>query len=475
MSKKIFFTVFNLHSIINHPIGWMISINIIIFFTCSSIRHTLFQSASADLGIFDQAVYLISQGESPFSSLLDFHILADHAAWMWYPLGLLYKVYPHVHWLFVVQSFALSFGALPIWLLAGQANLTRQLSIALATSYLLYPLFFNINLYDFHLDVIIPVALLYAVWAVRTGKIWLFCFCILIVLGCKEVFALTVAAMGVWLFFWEKQRLPGLIALISGTVWFIIATKIIIPFFGGSAASVERHIHRYSHLGNSFPDMAKNLFLHPQIILGNLFSIPNFFYLFLLLLPVIWGISLRGIAPLVGAFPCLGINLLADSIQQKDLFFQYSLPIIPFLFLAVIETLANNGGWLRTKRAIVLWSLVVFLSLAKYGYFWSIYLQTLDNWTAMGEAISLVKTEGSVYTTAAMTPHLTHRKLIKFTNAELPPENINQFNYILLNFRHPGWLSNQDFIQKLIVKIQNNPNFQKTYQRDDVYLFRKKL
>ncbi|AFY49978.1 putative membrane protein [Nostoc sp. PCC 7524] len=455
------------------PIARIICINSVIFFVCSSVRHALFQSASADLGIFDQVVYLISQGQTPISSLLGFHILGDHAAWMWYSLALLYKIYPDVHWLFAVQSTALSCGAIPIWLLARQAGLTVQISLAIVIAYLLYPLFFNINLYDFHLDTLIPSLLLWAVWAARKERIGWFCFSIILVLGCKAVFALTVAAMGVWLLIFEKRRLYGVIALVGGIAWFAIATQVIIPFFGGSAASISRHIHRYSYLGNSFTEMAKNLIFNPGLILSNLFSVENLFYLFLLLLPVFWGLSLRNLAPLVGAIPCLALNLLADSIQQKDLFFQYSLPIVPFLFLAVIQTISNSKGWLQSKRLIILWSLVVFLALAKYGYFWSIYLKSIDTWQAMREATALVKTKGSVYTSAEITPHLTHRKWIQFTNIESVPKNLDDFDYILLNLRHPGWLSNQEFVQNLIAQLQTNPKYQKVYQLDDVYLFTK--
>ena len=70
-----------------------------------------FHSTAYDLGIFDQAVYLISRGEPPISTLLGFHILGDHAALIWYPISLLYKIYPSVYWLFGIQSIALSVGA----------------------------------------------------------------------------------------------------------------------------------------------------------------------------------------------------------------------------------------------------------------------------------------------------------------------------------------------------------------------------
>lgn len=45
-----------------NPIIWMIGVSALILFGCSALRHELFPSNAYDLGIFDQAVYLISQG-----------------------------------------------------------------------------------------------------------------------------------------------------------------------------------------------------------------------------------------------------------------------------------------------------------------------------------------------------------------------------------------------------------------------------
>lgn len=302
----------------------------LMLFGCSSLRHILFHSAAWDLGIFDQAVYLISQGKSPISSFLGFHILGDHAAIIFYPLALLYKIYPTVYWLFIVQAIALASGALFTNLIARQAGLTTDQAAAIAVVYLLYPLVFNINLYDFHPDVIALPALLGAILAARLGKFGWFCFTIFLVLGCKAVLSLTVAAMGVWLLLFEKRRFCGAITLLSGIVWFAIATKAIIPFFGGEAASVTRHISRYSYLGNSFGEVVQNLLFNPSLVLGKIFSLDTLEYLALLFAPVIWGIAPRHLLPLIGAIPTLILNILADASQQRNLVHQYSLPILPF-------------------------------------------------------------------------------------------------------------------------------------------------
>ncbi|MBO3462165.1 MAG: DUF2079 domain-containing protein [Aetokthonos hydrillicola CCALA 1050] len=451
----------------------MVAGSSLILFICSSVRHFLFQSTALDLAIFDQAVYLISIGEQPISSIIDFHILGDHAAWILYPLAALYKIYPSVYWLLAVQSVALAIAALPIWLLARQAELKDNQAFIITSAYLLYPLVFNINLFDFHPDVLAVPALLMAVWSARGKHIWWFCSSILVVFGCKAVLSLSVAAMGVWLLLFEKRRLYGAIAILSGIAWFVIATKGIIPYFGGAAASVDRHIYRYSYLGHSFPEMAQNLLFHPQVFLGKVFSSANIGYLLLLVTPVIWGFSLSGMAPLIGAVPILVINLLANYQPQKDLIHQYSLAVLPFLFVVVINSQAANRGWVKNKRVIALWSLLAFLALAKYSFFWSKYLSSLDTWQATREAISRVETKGNVLTIDEIAPHLSERKFIRLLSPEARSIDFTIFDYILLNTRHAFSREHKKLAASYVNQLKSHPKFKLGFERDDVYFFKR--
>ncbi|WP_377481776.1 MAG: DUF2079 domain-containing protein [Microcoleus anatoxicus] len=312
-----------------------------ILFLSSSLRHALFQSTAFDLGIFDQAIYLISQNQTPFSSLMQMHILGDHAAVIYYPLAWLYKIYPDVHWLFLVQAVALSLGAWPSWSLARLASLNPEQSRAIAFIYLLYPVVFNINLFDFHPEVIALPALLAAIFAASLNKILWFSAAILLILSCKAVLSLTVAAMGLWLLLCEKKQRCGAIALVFGVAWFVIASQKIIPFFSGSEVA---GVGRYSYLGKSVLEIIINIILKPQLILGKFFSIDTFKYIFLLSLPLFWGllpfsskIGMRYLLPLLPALPTLAINILSDLPFQRSLAYQYSVPIIPFLLLAVIS------------------------------------------------------------------------------------------------------------------------------------------
>ena len=459
----------------------MIVVATLILFAASSARHALFHSTAFDLAIFDQAIYLISQNQTPFSSLMAINILGDHAAFIFYPLALLYKIYPDVHWLLFVQAISLALGAWPSWSLARQAGLNEQKSIAVAAVYLLYPAVFNVNLFDFHPEVIALPALLAAILAARLNKTLWFCAAIVLVLSCKAVLSLTVAAMGLWLLCFDKKRNCGLIALFLGAGWFLVATQAVIPYF--NQGREHAGIGRYQYLGNSVFEIVINLIVKPNLVLGRLFSLDTLEYLALLLLPVIWWLS-RQLTPLISAVPMLAMNILSDIPAQRDLIHQYSIPILPFLLVTVISSLAasnqQKGKTIFDRlpipnyplpRVIVIWSLIAFLALAKYGYFWTIYLNGIDTLSATKEAISLVETKGSVLTSAQIAPHLAHRPVVKLTQADAPPANLAEFDYVLLNLRYPGWMSDRAFVENLITQLKNNPQFQLKYQQDDIYLF----
>jgi uncharacterized membrane protein len=453
-----------------NSLGLAIALSVLILFLCSSIRHALFQS-NFDLAIFDNVLYLISQGKPPVSEVLGFHILGDHAAFIFYPLALFYKISTNIHWLFAIQAIALAIGAIAVKYLAIHAGIKTSKANTIALAYLLYPLIFNVNLADFHPEVIALPAILWSVVAARIDSVWQFCSAIAIIFSCKAALALTVIAMGVWLFIFEKKRNYGAIAIAAGMVWFIIAIKIIIPSFGEETADLTRHLYRYGDLGNSYAEILQNLIFKPGILLSSIFNVGNLTYLLWLFLPIAWGIAPRYLTPLIATIPALTMNLLATSPTQKSLTHQYSLPILPFLFLVVIATLSSREGWLRSNKSIILWCLGAFFALAKFGYFGSIYLNSLDTWQASTEAIARIDNKGSVLTTTDFAPHLTHREVVKIANLKSKFSDISHFKYILLNKRHPGWSSSEEIAIFLIEKLKRSPEFQLTYNRDDVFLF----
>lgn len=474
----------------------VMGIGTIILFFYSSLRHFLFQSTAYDLGIYDQIIYLISIDSQPISSFLGFHFLGDHGAIAIYPLALLYKIYPSVYWLFLVQAICLGSGTGLTWKLAQLAGLNQRLSLAVAIAYLLYPEIFNINLFDFHPDVLAVPAIFGAILAAKQKKILWFILAVIWILACKAVFALTVIAIGFWLIFFEQRRFYGMIAMALGIAWFLIVTQIMIPFYSGQEAA---GVSRYAYLGSSVLEVIFNTFTKPQLILGRLFSLDTLIYLLEFSLAVIWWLNPKKFILLVPALPTLLLNILSIDPMQRSLIYQYSLPALPFLLLVMIQTLAEekpglgNGLWSlwnkfqhhtpsdsshlfiipnpKLPKWIILWSSLVFLLWADHtqvlGYF-----TRINNWPAVGNAVSQVQTSAGVLTDNRLAPHLTHRQTIKLLNQVSPDFDLKEFDYVILNLRHP-WPDTKDLGEKYATQLKAKPNFKLTYQQDDVLVFKR--
>lgn len=452
----------------NRRLSGMIAVSTTILLLCSSIRHLLFHSTAYDLGYFDQLAYLLSQGLPPVISFWGYHFLGGHADWIMYFAALPYKIHPSVFWLLGIQAIALSMGALPTYHLAQKAGLKNGQAMGIAAAYLLHPIIFNLNLFDFHPEVIALPLTLTAILTARRNQVGWFVLCVILILGCRDALSLTVFAMGFWLWLFEKRLKCGAIALILGGGWFLFATQVLIPAFPpGGVISVAR----FDYLGSSVGEIVLNLFLKPNLVLSALFTLPNLQYLCLLFLPVIWGLSWQHLAPLIVIIPTLLLNLLSTLETQKDLLHQYSLPALPFLMVAIIAALADGKGLVQSQRGILLCSLIGFLALAKFGYFGDRYLNSLDTWQASRTAIAQIQPQRRILTTAFLAPHLTHRPTVQLAIAGTEAIDFDQFDEVLLNVRHPGWASTSSLQQGLVDRLQRDSRFKPLVKQDGVYLF----
>ena len=445
---------------------------VIVLFAASTARHLLLMSTGFDLGIYDQVAYLLSRGKAPISSYLGFHHMGNHSAYSFYLLALPYLIYPSVYWLFGVQAVCLALGALPTWMLARQAGLSEGLASAMAAAYLLHPIVFNVNMFDFHPEVMALPVMLLALWLARADRRVGFCLALLFILGCKASLSITIATMGLWLLLFEKRRFFGVVALSCGITWFLLTTQWIIPTFSGAEAAA---LGRYKELGgDSVLEVAKNLFLKPDLVLGKVFSRASLQYLGLLFLPFVWGLSPRSLKPLMVTIPLILINMLSANGSQRDLVHQYSLPILPFLLLAVIDSLAHGQGLLRQRRWILIWALIVFLALAKYGRYHPEYTSQLDTWQASREALALIAPQEGVITDNWHAAQLSHRQFIQlFRGNQTFKTDLPKANYVLINVTHP-WDDDFETTNRIFERLKRRPDLQISYQRDGVYLFTRK-
>ncbi len=456
----------------------LVAIASLILLASSSLRHFLLQSSALDLAAFDQWVYLLSQDLPPISSFFGVHVLGDHAAFILYPISLLYRVKADLHWLLLIQAIALAMGSIPLYALSKHYGLSNLESKAITVCYILYPAIFNSNFYaDFRPETLAVPGLLWAIQSGIAGKSGQLAIAIILVLSCKERLGLTVIALGVWFWCCAGRRFYGWACIVAGVIWCIFTMGYLIPLLrSGNPSGLEF----YSSLGNSSSEIALNILQNPALLFERLFLGDRLGYCLLLIAPVILGLHWRKVAVLIPAIPMLLLNLLSDYAPQRDLIHHYSLPIFPFIMVWLAQSLAlyrkrQQRQWLKPKWLIV-WAVIAFLALGKYDYFFTRYLSHLSNLPSVYAALAQVpENRGSVLTEAHLAPHLSHRAIVHlFSHALSTPTQLNQYDYILLDTQHPGSLTTET-LAALRDRLRSTPNFQLTYSQNDVFLFKKHL
>jgi uncharacterized membrane protein len=141
-------------------------------------------------------------------------------------------------------------------------------------------------------------------------------------------------------------------------------------------------------------------------------------YLLQLLVPT-GLLALLGLPELLLAAPGLAINLLAQHHCQARIYCQYTVPIVPFVFIATVTGLQWLGHSLRCRLALVVIGLAIVplsvLALSIDNPFTEAQdvpapLAQLPNREAVIRALGTVPPKVSVVTTNAYAPHLAQRE-----------------------------------------------------------------
>ncbi len=450
-----------------------------------TLRHLWFQTSAWDLAIFDQAVYLISQGLPAQSSLLGHHILADHGAFVLVPLGWLSRLIPSPALLFLVQSAALAGAVFPLAALARWRGLSRSATAASLAMLLLYPVVFNTAIFDFHPETLAFPLVMQALWWLErraAGDELRVFFVLLLALTCKVGLALLVLGIGGILLLQARRRIGGCLLGLA-VAWFAAVGTWLIPLLGGGQAELMRHAGKFG-LGQA--DLAAG-HLDWLVVLGRLisqlFSLASGEYLLLLLLPVLYVLLHRQrgrfFFALLPFAPLMVLNLAASRPAMKDLVHHYSLLLVPFLALAVQQTLApgrhgigDYPSWSlgRVPAVVIAWALITFLLFSRIGFFLGSFQEHRDHLGAMRESLTRVDPRGALLVSNNFAPHVSHRQQLSIVSAK-QMQRLDHYDQILLDARHPGFEASPSLLRKLRQRLQTMPEFRLIFNRDDIWLY----
>ncbi len=346
---------------------WLVIILFAALFSVLALnRHAAFETNGFDLGNVNQAVWNSAHGRllaftnmAPLNNRLALHvepILLLFVPFYWLGLG-----GPTL--LLTVQAVVVALGAWPLFLIA-RPKIGAWGALALATVYLLYPALEAAVMFDFHAVTLVPTFLLAGYFwlekALAGGEnaaasYQLSAISFLLALACKEDIGLVVAMVGVVIALKYRRRKPAAVLFFGGMGWSLAAIFLVQPMFasGGNIQS-----DRYTWLVDALvrPNL---LWTHFQQV-----NLPRYFWQ---LFAPVGGLALLSPLALLPILPSLAINLLSSHAFQWRLEeFHYAAPMVPFVFLAALETIQRAKFKIQNRAFYLL--LFTFFIAATGGY-----------------------------------------------------------------------------------------------------------
>jgi uncharacterized membrane protein len=421
----------------------------VIYSSLSILRHRHFASSAYDLGIFDQAIWQYSRFHAPYTSirsnLLTENLLGDHFHPILILLAPLYWLTDNVEALLVAQALLFAIAIIPIFLFT-EKRLGRVAGYLFALS---YSIFWGVQKaveFDFH-EVAFAVPLIaLSIYFIDEKRWRAYFICLGLLLITKESFSVTVFFFGVYLLA-TRQLKQGLISMLAGVVWFFAAIKIFLPFF------IEPHAMRANRVGSYYrywsynqfgPDpwgAFKTIARDPLLVIRTLFSpqtkLYTYWYIFH---PFLF---LAFFSPLfILAIPLIAERFLSENSQFWGTDFHYSATLTPVVIMASVDSLAHAARRIKKidSRYLVIpvsiMALIINLYLLPRFPLWNLtrsdYRQLSPSDLTGREALSLIPPTASVVAQAAITPHLSHRRLIFMLN---PLASIPDADFIVASER----------------------------------------
>ncbi|MBT9582624.1 DUF2079 domain-containing protein [bacterium] len=309
-----------------------------------------------DLGIHDQAVWLVYQGVNPFLTSRGLQVQADHFSPMAYLLAPLYFLWDDPRALLVFQTVWLASGALPVYGLARKHLRSAGLAQAAAVLYLCQPCLMFANFFDFHFSTLLSTPLLWACYALEYQQRHAYYAALLTALCCSETAPMSLLGLIPLAYLKSGWKRALVTALLAGG-GLALSLSVIRWHNHGQAT---QYTNLYAHYGSSGAQVVSRVLLHPWDAWTQLNTSLNRKYLLQMLGPVAF-LPVLGPLEMLPAAPVLAGNLLSWRESQHTIKFHYMAGILPFLMWAMVVGLARlekrqsprRLGWLLVISCFV--------------------------------------------------------------------------------------------------------------------------
>lgn len=293
-----------------------------------------------DLGAFEQGFWNATKGTLFFYSLEgEMSRFGRHFSPIFIFMLPIYALHRDPTTLLVLQTLALGLAAVPLYLFARIRLANPFVALVVSALYLASPIVHDINIVnEFHEIAFIVPLLFLAFYAIETERWRLYAVAAVGALLVKEEAALTVAALGMYLLLFTRQRRIGLVTALGSLVWLVLVVEVLMPVLRGPNGPVP--FPGYDYLGKGIFGIAVGVVTKVGELLRVMTEQPKQEYLYWLLEPVGFLVLLAPEVLLV-ALPAL-LEVLASTFPPTyQIFERYAAPIIPFVFVAAVVAIGR--------------------------------------------------------------------------------------------------------------------------------------
>ncbi len=408
---------------------------IIIVGTVSVLRHYQYQTQAWDLGIFEQTMWNTVNGRIMQNSLEEIqNHLGVHMSPFLFLLIPLYVFFQIPYFLIIVQTLALALAAIPLYFFTKEKLNNIWLIRAITLSYLLHPSLHSLNLFDFHpVAFFIPFVFSAFYFFEKKNFFWVWIF-MLLAASTKEDSALICVSITL---FWllsavlkvenKKIRLRKINKQIKKIInlfiflllYFLVSAKFIMPHFGGGLVRLDR----YTHLGNGFVEMAKNIITNPLLFFKTIFTMEKMKYVFFLLLPIVF-LPLFSVSSIFLVLPGILENILTNYDVQFSGLYQYDAVVLAGLYISSVYGVLFLLQKIKKEKIfiylILLASVLSFcLSSQLAPKSFPIELFKKSAYTeSCRKIVKEIPDDKSVAAFTNLVPHLAHRNYIRMVGNE---------------------------------------------------------
>jgi len=372
--------------------------------------HNGLGTSAYDFGLYDQGIWLMSRGHSPFVTLMGRNLFGDHSSFILVLLIPLYWVFSSTALLFVVQSIVVAIGALPVYWFSRQRLRSEPLAAAMAGVYLLHPSISWTNLENFHPDAALGTLVAFAIWAAYAGKWRWYWVAVVLALSVKEDVAFVLAPLGLWVAL-KADKKRGLITSLASLFTMALMFLVVMRSFTGVAFRNSWRIP-FGGIGG----LLKTALTQPTKLISYLWSEDRPTYVWQMLAPVGFVFLYEPSLALVG-FVMLASNVVSTFWYQHQIQYHYSIIIVPCIVMGTVWAL---GKFSRPARKWV--SACIIATSLVCGYLWSpmpLARTTTTSWNsqmppvvAARESISRVPEDAVVAAYHSLTAQMARRVTI---------------------------------------------------------------